>query len=230
MENEMNTVSHVALVLPKKEKPSVWLDYPARVITLLFHPIFMPLFGMYLMLGADTEIRDLTTPKMRTGIFMLLGILIAAPVLSTLVMFSFRLVKNLEFVKPSERMAPFIATAAFYIMAYVMLLKGKSVMHPIIFSCLSAAIVAMVLSLLITTRFKISMHAMGISGVVGMLYALTETVFFRDMTLIALLLCAVGLVGAARMIRGVHTFPQILAGAALGFVSQYVFIVYRISF
>lgn len=230
MEQEQQIHGYSEIVLHKQEKPSVWLDYPAKLITLLFHPIFMPLFGMYLMLEADTEIRDLTTPKMRTGIYMLLGILIAAPVLSTLVMFSFRFVKSLEFKRPSERMAPFIATTAFYIMAYIMLLKGKSVMHPIIFSSFSAAIAAMAFALLITTRYKISMHAMGVSGVTGMLYALAETVFFRDLNMIALLFCAVGLVGAARMVRGVHTFPQILAGAALGFLSQYLFIVKGVAF
>jgi hypothetical protein len=215
---------------PPQPKYPQWLAFLARLVTFLFHPIFMPMLGMWLMLEAETEIRDLTPPKVRLGIYMLLGILIAAPVISTLVLFSFRFLRNLDFTKPSERIAPFFSTTVFYIMAYIMLARNKQYMHPIIFSSFSAAITGMTIGMLTTLRFKISMHAMGIAGVTGMLYALMETVFYRDVILIAVLLMLCGVVGAARMIRGVHTFPQILAGAAVGFITQYLFITQGWSF
>jgi hypothetical protein len=202
----------------------------ARVVSLLLHPVFMPIAGFYLMLNSDTEVRDLTQERVRDGIFLLLGVLVIAPVVSTVILYSFRFIRDPELKNPKERIAPFLTTTLFYIMAYVMLLKGKNYMHPIIFSSYSAAVFSMAVGLVITFRYTISMHTMGVAGVAGMLYALVVTVFYGDFAMIALVVFLTGLVGTARMIRGVHSLDQVVAGALLGAVSQYLFIVNHWAF
>lgn len=206
------------------------LQFPAQIVSLLLHPIFMPLLGVYLMLSADTEIAEFTHERTRKGMFMLLAVLVIAPAISTLVLYSFRFVKDIEMRSNRERLAPFFSTLIFYIMAYVMLSRAKHLIHPAFFASFSAALAAMGMGFLLTFRYRISMHAMGVAGVAGMLYAMIETVFFSQIWMVAIFIFLTGLVGAARMIRSVHTLDQILVGALLGFASQYAFLRYGIIF
>jgi hypothetical protein len=206
------------------------LDTVAKVISVLFHPVFMPLLGFWLMFSAETEIRDLTDPRVLQGIYLLLMVLIAAPVLSTLVLYSFRFIRSMDLQNPKERLSPFLTTFLFYAMAYYMLAKGKAYIHPVVFSAFSGALSCMALGLLITLRYKISMHAMSVAGVAGMLYALTDVVFYRHHEVIAVVMAAIGVVGAARVIRKVHSVDQVFLGALAGFVFQYLFVRYGWSF
>ena len=90
-------------------------------------------------------------------------------------------------------------------------------------SFLTGGIVLTGLSLLITFFWKISIHAIGISGLAGAFLGFSELLFpiqnGEGITIInILLLLLVGVICSARLYLKAHSFLQIIAGITLGSV------------
>jgi membrane-associated phospholipid phosphatase len=80
---------------------------------------------------------------------------------------------------------------------------------------------------MITFFWKISIHAIGISGLAGAFLGFSELLFpiqnGEEITIInILLLILVGVVCSARLHLKAHSFLQIIGGITLGFVVEYI--------
>jgi len=78
---------------------------------------------------------------------------------------------------------------------------------------------------IITTRFKISIHAAALSGMLGVLMALELTLAELDLFIpIILNIVALGTAMTARLALNAHTPKQVLYGFLLGFGLNFGFI------
>ena len=74
----------------------------------------------------------------------------------------------MESANRSERTLPFLIVLAYFILTYVLLVTGDTMYIPAVYlSTLMGLIVSISLALLITKRFKISMHMLGQGGALG---------------------------------------------------------------
>ena len=94
-------------------------------------------------------------------------------------------------------------------------------------SFLTGGIILTGLSLVITFFWKISIHAIGISGLAGAFLGFSELLFpiqnEEQLTIInTLLLVLAGVVCSARLHLKAHSFLQIIGGITLGFVAEYI--------
>lgn len=207
------------------------MQFAAKLISYIFHPVFMPLFGCWLIFQEDTEVTYVFSDERRQqGILMLLGVLALAPIICVLVLYLFRSITDLEMSRPEERLVPLVTTLIFYVLVYYLLEQARNALHPVILSSLSGAMVTIAIGTLLTWWYKVSLHAAGIWGVVGMLLALSEVVFYDNAGVVAAVMVGAGLVGTSRVIVGTHTVPQVMAGAILGFTVEYLFVRYELIF
>ena len=74
-------------------------------------------------------------------------------------------------------------------------------------------------------KYKVSIHMIGIGGLVGVLFGLARVL---NADLILLILAAVlisGLLGTARLTLSAHTPGQIYWGFLIGFFTEYLFLI-----
>lgn len=204
------------------------MQWAAKIISFIFHPVFMPVLGIYLLFSGETEVAFQTDERNQQLIYILMLVLVVAPLVSTLILYRFKMLDDLEMRDSQQRLAPFATTLMFYVMAYYVMNRGQALIHPLVFSAISGAIVSLGLTILITLKWKISIHMVGIAGVTGLTYALSYVLFYSEPLVLAGLILACGIVGSARMIRKAHTLWQIYAGAILGFTVEFIFIRYQI--
>lgn len=184
----------------------------------------MPAFGLWLVYLSNDEIASYNhTPDMD---FMQRFILMVLSVSGVIIMISliFRnsgVIKSLEAEETQDRLRLYaVAIACFSLVYYA--LRKQEVLHPSVLDAYFGALLAMLLCFGITFFYKISAHMIGISGVVGILYALSNITFSGNTAFIILALVLCGIIGTARMFRKAHSLDQIIAGAVLGFLSTYL--------
>lgn len=189
----------------------------------VFHPLFMPINGLLLTYffgrvpgfnSYSTDLDKEIAHKALWSVFIATGIL---PVIFSVILKAMGIVSSLHMPKKEERMLPFLLTGSlYYAVIYLFTSYWKLPLHPLIYQFMFGATLAILIGMMITYRWKISVHMIGIGGVVGITTILSK----HGEVLIGLLsitLFIAGLIAFGRLQLKAHSIKQIIAGFLLGF-------------
>lgn len=158
------------------------------------------------------------------------------PFFAVFMMKSLNMVKSMQLEDRFERIGPYILTGVFYLWMFINFKSNPLIPKPMVIVMLGSTI-ALFLAFFFNNFTKISAHAAGMGGLVGM--ALINTVFFNfdtftmnlgplgmyevstNFVLMAVIVLA-GLVCTARLLLGAHNEKQLYIGFGLGFAAQYI--------
>jgi hypothetical protein len=202
----------------------------AKIISYLFHPLFMPTYGMFLVffsnqlngfnLYALPEM--MTTNKMIFAIIIIFTLLI--PGIAALVLKRMGQIKSLQMENRRERLLPFAITGFCYLTSSVIIQNTLENVNQMILIILAGAQLAILLSLVISVYWKISIHMIGIGGMVGTEILMMNVFHFSwDAVLYGTLFIA-GLVGFARLRLNAHQPAEVLAGFIVGVITETFFL------
>lgn len=192
----------------------------ARLLSYALHPLLMPALTLWLALELDLHLGYFLPAESRWKLLAIVALMtIAFPLASAMLLRSAGVVRSLEMHARQERIAPFVMTLLYYVMAGYLLLKAP--VHPLTVALLAGATIALLLTTLITLRWKISAHMVGIGGCIGAVAALDALHRIGAFVPLALLLLLAGALGTARLLTSDHTSGQVYSGAALGFASVF---------
>ncbi len=187
----------------------------ASFLSILLHPLWMPTMLVALCFVFDAHLSfnfGPLGPWIITGmVFIMTGIF---PLTSALLMKRSGMISDLTMPLRQERIPAYMLTLIYYGMGYWLLRRTPN--HPELLSLFFGGTVALLITMLITFRWKISAHMTGIGGVLGAIIAIQLLHGAPVVPLIALLLLLAGALGSARLLISDHTPGQIYAGASLG--------------
>lgn len=193
------------------------------VISYLFHPVFMPLLGMVLILFTGSYL-SLLTFEIKKAILLITAIFTVLLPLSILPFLKYyKLITNYTIPQRQERLIPMLMSIAFYVFGYF--LFKKIGIPNFLQQFILAAIVSLGLSLIIHIKWKISTHMIGIGGLLGLISALSFIFYVNIHSLLILAIFITGLVGSARLYLKAHTQSQVYAGFMLGYVVTFLVLV-----
>ena len=187
---------------------------PTQLISIILHPIFMPLIALHLTL--------LTTPSLaltlNQNLILIYSILIFSTIVLPLVSIFWLIqkgrVSSLEMSNHKERSLPLFKTVIWMSFGYY-LLQNLLFYTPILKAELLGAILIILLAAIISKFWKISLHLLGIGGVVGVFIAL-QIMHGDFLYLLLLFILLSGLLGVARIKQKAHNYAQVYAGFLVG--------------
>ncbi len=193
----------------------------AQVISVLGHPLFMPLYAFGLLIYTNPYINMMIT---ETGKYFTLGILlvftIILPILTSVLFKLFGLIDSLYMKTAKERRWPFLLTLIWYYMGIQLLTK---IYVPQSFLLLMIGATSIVgVALVITSRWKISIHMLGIGGVIGAIIGISQRFQFDHSILLIALILFAGLIGYSRLKTNSHNFRQVYAGFIVGIAVEWI--------
>jgi len=201
------------------------LKHAAKVISLVINPFIMPLLGIIFVFKVHAIYRIVYPTDFGNLLILLASILtLIFPFISIYVLYRSGLIADLSLSNRKDRILPSVITAAYYSGFYYFIHRINGLDSPILAGFLGGCI-ALFISIIITTKWKISLHTQGISSLAGMVIGVTQITFVSHNWLNIGLLVAIGLVGTSRLILHKHTVLQVYAGAVLGFVVPYLFVI-----
>ncbi|MBX7094191.1 MAG: hypothetical protein K1X56_05675 [Flavobacteriales bacterium] len=201
----------------------------ALAISILFHPVFMPIIALFLIFTSDSYLSNNTSDEAKNILYLFVFILtIVMPGLSTFILVRNKMVSHITLPLQKDRTAPYAITIFYYILLYYLLRKIPNIPGPML-SVVLGSIAMLLIILVINPRFQISAHMAGIAGLCGIYIGLsTSDIILGDLFITCLLIIAAGFVGTARLSLGAHRPSEIYSGALLGFLCEYLVIRYHL--
>ena len=194
-----------------------------KLISIVFHPLFMPLLGLILVFNCSTYF-SAGIPRAGQWITLLLVFVFTClmPVLNVLYLHHKGLVGSIYLESKEERRVPYGITVAYYLIVYYLLKELQ--LPPILYLIILGSLLASVLTFLINLKWKISAHMIGIGGLTGMILGISERLTLDLNTTLMALFMVAGLLGYARLRLNAHNPPQIYAGFLVGMGSLLIMI------
>lgn len=190
-----------------------------NAISVLLHPVFMPLISCIVLYYTMPEAFANIRPKVLNGwLGMIVINTIIFPVLTILLLKGLGFIKSIYLKDVKERVIPLIGTMVFYFWPY---LVAKNVQAPE-----SARILMLgnfwgiVIVFIVTIFYKISMHTSGVGAFLGFVIVLMLISKSLLVWPLVLALSMAALIFWARYIVGAHSKKELWMGIAAGIVTQ----------
>lgn len=197
------------------------LDRGAKIISMIFHPLFIPVYGLIIIFTAPTLFGYLPPSVKRILLLMVLVNNVFIP-FSLLPYLKFRnIISSWSIDNRKERFIPLLVTSIFYSFTSIVVFRFQLPMF--LKSFLFATSFVAITITVINFFWKISIHATG----TGLLTALVLMLAFRmyaslSVYIISVLLVA-GLVLASRLRLNLHNPAQVWFGFLIGFSGLFLF-------
>lgn len=195
---------------------------PSFIISIIFHPVFMPLAGVFILLTYGGWL-NLLPMEGKTYIYLVVGITtVVLPIIMMPILRHTKIISNYLLKEQNERRIPYLIVALLYLVgAYVL----QRVDAPVIISLFLNGSSMVVLSVAIVNwQWKVSAHMAGIGGLTGMVLAISFRWMLNEQMIVALLFLAAGLIGYARLKNDDHTPAQVYVGYLMGFCINFLLI------
>ena len=185
-----------------------------QLISILLHPMFMPILALHLTLLVLPSLAF----TLSQNLLLIYGVLIFStmvlPLISIFWLMQKGKVSSLEMSNHKERSLPLFKTVIWMSFGYY-LLQNLLFYTPILKAELLGAILIILLAAIISKFWKISLHLLGIGGVVGVFIAL-QIIHGDFLYLLLLFILLSGLLGVARIKQKAHNYAQVYAGFLVG--------------
>jgi hypothetical protein len=186
----------------------------AKALSIVFHPIVLPTLGVFVIFRSSYYMSMMD----KTGQHAVYLIVFVSTFVLPLIMISLfllrKVIKSLEMTETQERFVPFLVTAIFYFFSFFTLIKLNA---PGFISAyiLGAFFIVFIISF-VTVKWKISAHAAGLGGLIGMMMALANLYFAHTTFFFLQALIIAGVVASSRLILEEHNLKQVAAGFFMG--------------
>ena len=186
----------------------------SKFISIILHPIFMPLLALHLTLKTLPSVAFSISQYLNYiyGIFIFCTIIL--PLLSIFFLMRKGRVSSLEMSNHKERSLALFITVIWMSLG-VFMLNNILLYTSILKAEILGAILIILFAAIISKFWKISLHLLGIGGVVGVFIAL-QLIEGGVLHLLLIFILLSGILGVARIQQKAHNHTQIYMGFLLG--------------
>jgi len=217
--------------------PNKLLQGLAQFFTVLFHPLLMMTYMLVILLLINPYQFGVYNIKEQWKlVFLVFLSTFALPSFALVLMRSLNMVDSLSLETRQERIGPYIITGTFYLWMFINFKQNQAIPHSLTVVTLGATI-GLFLAFFFNNFTKISAHAVGVGGLVGMSIISSNFFGFETFTfnswlfgglecstnfvvMVAILLA--GIVCTSRLLLRAHSQEQVYGGFAAGLLAMFI--------
>lgn len=187
----------------------------AMAVSVIFQPIFVPLYSLIILFNADTYITYAVNPEVKKFIYLvtLLNTIIL-PIGVFYYFYRAKLIETIHMHTAKERSLPFLTTVVFHMSTFY--LFSKAPMPDLFPNLILGAALSVSTAFVINLKWKVSIHMLGMGGIVGTIIGLILRYQVDAIQLVMALVILSGVVGYSRLRLDAHTPLQVYVGFVLG--------------
>ena len=181
----------------------------------------MPFYGLLLIFHYNSYLQYNLTDGAKEAIYkVVIASTFIFPVICVLIFKLKGNIQSLHLETIQERRYPFLLTSISYMLGYYLLQRLE--LPTIFIRVILGATISVTLAVIITLGWKISVHSIGIGGIIGTLLAMSRILYVDIRFPLMISIIIAGIIGSARLSLNEHTPSQIYAGILIGFLSEYM--------
>jgi nitrate reductase NapE component len=212
--NEMNTV--------RTEESGLFAKIFSEIFSIFFHPVFIPLYVVgFLLYIHPTAFTGFSEASKRQVMVIITLNAVLFPLLSVLLLKALGFIQSIRMHVPKDRIIPLIAAGIFLFWTYTVF-KEQSAFPSVLKIFFFGVFLASSLALIVNTYSKVSLHAIGMGGWMGIFLVVMNQQTMLMTWPLAVVILLTGLVCSARLIRNHHTPFEVVLGIAIGLLTQFI--------
>ena len=194
----------------------------AHLFSYVFHPLFVPLYVLLFLMyvhpsyfsGADSQTKFWLPIS-----FVQLSI--GYPLLTILLLKGLGFIDSVFLRTQKDRIIPYIAAGIFYFWLFQVCRNYPATLHPVVPSFALGVFLAASAALIANIYFKISMHAIGMGGWLGLFVLIMQSNSMWMAWPLSAVLLITGIVCSSRLLISDHSPKDIYAGLLVGLICQF---------
>lgn len=196
----------------------------ANLFSIIFHPILVTSIACFLVFASGHYIAVIDN-SIKTSIYFIFVIMtFLIPVMFIPILYYFRLISNIQMDERKDRVLSLFIVAIMYSLSYYFM--SRVVFPDILLKLILSSAASVIVCMLISSLWKISLHACGIGGLAGLLIYLNYYFGLDVRFYLILVMLVSGLVGSSRIYLSKHNSLQVYAGWLLGFIIVLVVLIF----
>jgi len=186
----------------------------AEFVSVLFHPLFMPLYGLLVIYSTPTLLSYIPFNMKRAIFMMVIANNVILPLSVATILYSRGLIKSIYADEKRERIILLSFALCMYTVTALLLVR---VPVPTLFKAYFVSIAAVSLvALVITGFYRLSLHSAGIGGLLALAGFMTVQFDVVSMVHVVILLLVAGAVMTSRIGMGKHEPHEVWTGLLTG--------------
>ncbi len=200
----------------------------AQFFSYAFHPLFIPLYVSWFLAFIHPNYFSGTSSHVKKLILIsIFYTMIFLPVVTIFLLKQLKFITSFFLKTQQDRIIPYIACGVYFFWMYLVLKNNENVptiLRGFIFAVFLSSCVALIANI----YYKISMHAIGAGGLIGifLVVAQSNTMLMTWPLILALLIA--GIICTSRMIISDHTQKEIYTGLWVGLICQFAGVIITI--
>ena len=199
------------------------MDRILKSISYIFHPLFMPLFGVVFYFSKSP--RFIPKEIIQAKLISLSILTIILPILLYFLLKTLGKVKSMHLESPSERVFPLVLNCIITIIIVQRILTPSQVIE-LYYFFIGILISSMTCLMLAIFKFKASIHMIAVSGLFMYFIILSIHFSININGTLALMSIITGAVATSRLHLKAHTGKELLMGVFVGIIPQLVLVSY----
>lgn len=197
------------------------INWPARLVSILFHPLFVGvLMAAYMCFwNPDFFIGSPRLSILRFITFVTNNLVF--PLIVVLLLRGLGFSRSVLLQTQRERIVPYMASITFFFWTWLVYHNLPDVPLELSDMCFGIFLAASA-GMLLNSFFKISMHAIGVGGMMGLVVVLLRTGHMQSALPIGAAILITGAVCTARLADSDHRGFDIVSGLLVGFLAQLI--------
>jgi len=195
----------------------------AKVISYLFHPLFIPLYVTWYLVFINHSYFAGYGEKARTWVMLRVALnMVFFPALTVLLLKGLGFIESVFLTRQKDRIVPYMAAGVFFFWMYLVF-RNQAEVPQILTAFTFGVFLSSSFALIANIYFKISMHAIGCGGMLGLMIIVLNTNTSSPFTLpLMLAILITGIVCTSRLIVSDHSQKEIYLGLFGGFFCQII--------
>ena len=199
------------------------MHFLARVVSVLFHPLLIPTYLFVILAFAlPSALAPIQPASHSTFILLIFIVTFVLPLFNVAIFKFFGTIESITLMDRKERILPFTFVVIIYFAITYLLYSRTQISLDDNFLKLMMIMDLLGLAALVATLFfKVSVHSMGIWGLIGVTMPLTKisevnALFYVSLGLIVL----AGVIMSSRLLLGAHTSRKVMWGSVIGLATS----------
>lgn len=196
------------------------LRFSARLLSWVFHPLFVGAMMMFFLAYVHPTL-FLAVPERTKALRMVTYVNnnVVFPSLVVLLMRGLGFSRSLHLDDRQERIVPYMASVIFFFWTFHVF-RNQPGMPSVVTDMCQGVFLSACCSLVLNAFMKVSMHAVGVGGLLGLMWVLLSSGQLHAAWPMAMSVLVAGMVCSSRLLVTDHTNAEIVMGLTIGFAMQ----------
>ncbi|MFT6796755.1 MAG: hypothetical protein ACJART_001899 [Maribacter sp.] len=193
------------------------------IVAYLFHPIFIPVGGTIAYFLITPKHTPIEVQGGNVSPIFILTVII--PIVTYLILKNIGVVRTMSMTTITERKYPVAIQTILLLMILYKVIPNNYIVE-LYFYFVGLAGASFTCLMLLFLNVKVSLHLVGVGGLLMYLIALSIHFETNIIIAISLFICIIGLVASSRLYLKAHTKPELVIGLCIGLLSQLLTVKY----